>query len=238
MDRRLITRIVLRNYKSISACDVEPAQLSFLVGANGSGKSNFLDSLRFVADSLRYSLDHALRERGGINEVRRRSGGHPRHFAIRLEFNLSDSSGYYAFEVGAKKLAGYEIQREECLIRHRETTHFFRVKNGQVERATVSPSPAAADDRLYLVNVSGVRAFRPLYDALSEMGFYNLNPEEIRDLQPPDPGELLKRDGSNIASVLANLSSRAPELKTRIEEYLAEVVPGLTGVSSEAVGSN
>ena len=60
-DRRLVTRVVLRNYKSIAACDVAPAQLSFLVGPNGSGKSNFLDALRFIADSLRFSIDHALR---------------------------------------------------------------------------------------------------------------------------------------------------------------------------------
>ena len=72
MEQRLLTRVVLRNYKSIAACDVQPAQLSFLVGPNGSGKSNFLDALRFIADSLRHSIDHALRERGGINEVRRR----------------------------------------------------------------------------------------------------------------------------------------------------------------------
>ena len=70
MDRRLLTRVVLRNYKSIAACDVAPAQLSFLVGPNGSGKSNFLDALRFIADSLRFSIDHALRDRGGINEDR------------------------------------------------------------------------------------------------------------------------------------------------------------------------
>ena len=82
MDRRLLTRVKLRNYKSIAACDVAPAQLSFLVGPNGSGKSNFLDALRFIADSLRFSIDHALRDRGGINEVRRRSGGHPTHFGF------------------------------------------------------------------------------------------------------------------------------------------------------------
>ena len=33
-DRRLPTGVVLRNYKSIAACDVSPAQLSFLVGPN------------------------------------------------------------------------------------------------------------------------------------------------------------------------------------------------------------
>ena len=53
-DRRLLTRVVLRNYKSIAACDVSPAQLTFLVGPNGSGKSNFLDALRFVADAVRF----------------------------------------------------------------------------------------------------------------------------------------------------------------------------------------
>lgn len=98
MDRRLLTRIVSRNYESIAACDVRPAQLSFLVGPNGSGKSNFLDVLRFVADSIRFSLDHALRDRGGIGEVRRRSGGHPHRFAIRLGCTSSTYPGSLSFD--------------------------------------------------------------------------------------------------------------------------------------------
>ena len=105
MDRRLLTRVKLRNYKSIAACDVAPAQLSFLVGPNGSGKSNFLDALRFIADSLRFSIDHALRDRGGINEVRRRSGGHPTHFGIRVEFNLEASQGHYSSGWEPKRVA-------------------------------------------------------------------------------------------------------------------------------------
>ena len=87
-DPRLVTRVRLRNYKSIAACDVEPGPLCFLVGPNGCGKSNFLDALRFVAEALRFSLEHALRDRGGIQEVRRRSGGHPNHFGIRLDLQL------------------------------------------------------------------------------------------------------------------------------------------------------
>ena len=64
----LLTRVALKNYKSLAACDVRFGPLAFLVGPNGAGKSNFLDALRFVTDSLRTSLEHALRERGGINE--------------------------------------------------------------------------------------------------------------------------------------------------------------------------
>lgn len=172
-DRRLITRVVLRNYKSIAACDVSPAQLTFLVGPNGSGKSNFLDALRFVADSLRFSVDHALLDRGGIKEVRRRSSGRPTHFGIRLEFELDESAGHFAFNVGARKGGGHEIQQEECSIspKSQGQSHFYRVHWGRVSDSSFSPAPAAATDRLYLVNASGVRAFRPVYDALSDMGF-------------------------------------------------------------------
>jgi predicted ATPase len=240
-DSRLITRVIIRNYKSIAACDLHLGPLSILVGPNGSGKSNFLDALRFVSEALGYTLDHALRGRGGINDVRRRSSGHPTHFAIRLEFRLrSGQTGYYAFRIGAKKQGAYSIQREECYVWNlshpAEPKSFYIIEDGELTRASFSPVPAIPRDRLYLVNVSGFEAFRPVYDGLSGMGFYNLNPDRIRELQPPDPAALLNRDGSNLATVLAHLTAQSPEIKRRIEEYLAKVVPGITGVEAETIG--
>ena len=88
-DSTFITRVALKNYKSIAACDVELGPLMFLVGPNGAGKSNFLDSLRFVADALDSSLDHAIRDRGGIDNIRRRSGGRPKYLSIHLDFDLT-----------------------------------------------------------------------------------------------------------------------------------------------------
>src|SRR3989454_3329529 len=108
-----IPRVRLTNYKSIAACDVTLGPLTFLVGPNGSGKSNFLDALRLVVDALRTSLDHALRDRSGIKEVRRRSAGHPTHFRIQLDFKFgSGASGHYAFQIGARQAGGYEVQEE------------------------------------------------------------------------------------------------------------------------------
>ena len=237
MSARLITRVVLRNYKSIAACDVAPGGLVFLVGPNGAGKSNFLDALCFVSDSLAYSMQHAVRDRGGINEVRRRSGGHPTHFAIRIDFDLGESSGNYGFLIGARPGEGFVVEREECLVRApEERLHFYSARGGRVVRSTISAPPAAAQDRLYLVNVSGFDAFRPVYDALSEMGFYSLRPDAMRDLQPLDGGELLRRDGGNVASVVAALSSGSPERKRRIDSYLARMVPGIDRVDRRIVG--
>jgi len=152
----------------------------------------------------------------------------------------SSQRGYYAFRIGALKGGGFVVQKEECSIAGPDTLSppvQYTVKEGKVTAASSQVAPAASNDRLYLVNASGLPEFRPLYEALSSMGFYNLNPDEIRDLQSPDAGELLARDGSNIASVLGQLESRSPEIKQRVEEYLSKVVPGVQGVAAMAIGS-
>ena len=236
-DSTFITRVVLKNYKSIAACDVQLGPLTFLVGRNGAGKSNFLDALRFVADALNSSLDHAIRDRGGINDVRRRSRGHPNHFSIRLEFALPEGlTGHYAFQIKRRSPGGYEVHVEECRIQNKRcltSEKYFRVESGAVTDTSVEIAPAAATDRLYLVNASGLPEFRPVYEAFSRMGFYNLNPDRIRDLQAPDPGDMLLRDGSNLTSVFKQLS---PTMKRDIEEYLSIIVPGVRGVEIEKFG--
>ncbi len=236
-DVTLVSRVVLRNYKSIAQCSVALKPLVFLVGQNGVGKSNFLDALRLVTESLNTSLDHALRDRGGINEVRRRSSGHPTHFGIRLELALPDGkNGTYAFRVGAKPKGGFEVQREECRIFSNaalEDGYFYDVEQGQVKSSSMKAPPPAANDRLYLVAASGQPEFRALYDCLTHMGFYNLNPDEIRDMQPPDAGDVLQRDGRNLASVLDRLPAANRE---RVVEMLAKVVPGVKAVDVRHVG--
>lgn len=238
MREPFIKRITIRNYKSIAACRVDLSQLMFLVGPNGSGKSNFLDAVRFVADALRTSLDHALRDRGTIKEVRRRSGGHPNHFALRFDFVMPNGQhGYYSFRIGARTAGGYAVQAEECQIYPLEALghgHYYRVQSGQVTSTTISPMPAALPDRLYLVAASGIPEFRPVFDALSRIEVYNLNPREIAAMQKPDPGDILRRDGSNAASVLQNFSDDA---KALVKTNLSRIVPTVTDAEAKTLGT-
>ena len=235
-DSTFITRVTLRNYKSIAACDVQLRPLMFLVGPNGAGKSNFLDSLRFVADALNFSLDHAIRNRGGTDDIHCRSGSRPKYFSIRLDFTLSEGFGHYAFRIGDFSRGRYKVQTEECVLRSAQQPtqeDYFYVKNGIVTKTSMEVAPAAAKDRLYLVNASGLKEFRPVYEAFSQMGFYSLNLDKIKDLQAPDPGDLLTRDGSNLASVFKQL---APSAKERIKEYLAVIVPSVDKIEARKYG--
>jgi predicted ATPase len=235
MPTPFVTRVVLRNYRSIAQCSVPLGALTILIGPNGSGKSNFLDGLRFVADALRLSLDHALRDRGGFNEVRHRSAAQPDHFGVRIDFQLERRHGWYAFRIAATPQRGFRVAAEECVVYPTDSSHEparFRVQDG-LGSTTAGVTPAGSPDRLYLVTASGLPEFREVYDGLSRMGFYSLNPDHIRDLQSPDAGMLLARDGSNLASVLGRLS---PLAKQRVEEYLGQVVPGVQGVERRTVG--
>ncbi len=233
-----LTRVVIRNYKSIGYCDVRLGPLTYLVGANGSGKSNFLDALHFVRDALTGSLDNALSMRGGLTEVRRRSSGHPTHFAIRLEFVLpGGQAGYYAFNIGALQDRGYEVQVEKCAIGAPNKGPSFHVERGELKASSESPFPALTSDRLALVSLSGLAAFRPVFDGLSAMGFYNLNPQTMRDPQKPQDGRLLKPDGQNIASVIGHLERPPADNLTTIARYLTTVAPMIQGVSRKPMGT-
>ncbi len=234
-EARLLRRVVLRNYKSIAAANVEMGPLTLVAGPNGAGKSNFLDALRFVADALGTSLDRAFRDRGGIQEVRRRSGGHPTHFGIRLEFTASHgAAGHYAFRIAARPQGGYEVQREECHAGGTEPAGFV-VESGQV-RVVNGPSVAAPSDRLYLASAAA-REFAPVCDALARMRFYHPDPHVIRELQWPDSGDRLARDGCNATSVLRAMLQSAPARKVRVEKLLAAVAPGVEAVDVRTLGA-
>ena len=238
-----IHRVKLRNYKSIARCDVELGSLAILVGPNGSGKSNFLDALALTRQALDVTLDHALRERGGINEVRRRSGGHPSNFAIALHFTLPGGmrQGRYGFEVASQSNGGFSVRNETCEVGGPDalgTPMRFVVKEGKIADTNIEVQlPRPALDRLFLVNASNINEFRPVYDALTDMAFYSFSPDVMRWPQAPDPGYMLESDGHNLAGVLAALEKRNAPSHQLIQQYLRQVTPGVQSVERIAIGN-
>ena len=236
----LLRRVTLQNYKSIGQCKVDLSGLNVLVGPNGSGKSNFIDALRLVSEGLGETLDYAIRQRGGIGEVRRRSGGHPSHFAISLRLRLDERvNASFAFRIGALPEGAFRVQQEQAHISGDGLDEvYYVVQDGHVRKISgqFQAPPKIVEDRLYLGAMSGTPAFRPLFDALTRMGFYNINPAEIRELQPHDRGTILERSGRNLSSVVKRLRDESSHSLERVEDYLRRIVPGIQGVEHRQLG--
>lgn len=230
-----VIRLALRQFKSIEQCEIELSPLTLLVGRNGAGKSNIVDGLRFVADALRNTLEYAIRERGGIDQVRRKSlGGRPTHPGIAMDLRLpNDQTARYSFKIAAVQGRDFRVDRESCMIFDAcgNVKATYKVANQQLEWKSTGPEPATVPDRLLLVAASGVPAFRPVFDVLTRMTFHNLNPEVMKYPQRPEPGTLLAHDGRNLASVVKQLQSSNPNGLERVREYL-----GAIGIPVQRIG--
>lgn len=192
----MITGLRVKNYKSVRSVDVALPGLSVFVGENGSGKSNLLDALRFVKEALDDNLDHALRERGGIAEVRRRSSGHPTHLSIDLDVSTGDVNATYGFQIAAVAGGGYVVARESCRIHEFAVAgpSGFEIENGVAVGGAGLHAQVDAKD-LYLRAVSGVPPFASVFRALRSIGILNPNAGLLREYQKPDASPYLSRDG-------------------------------------------
>ena len=233
-----LRQVHIRNYKSISQATVDLGSLTIFVGANGAGKSNFIDALAFVGECLSDSVGMAFKNRGGIGAVRRRSGGHPTHIGIRLIIDLSSNLvADYAFEIAAEKGERFSIPRERCVISpFMGQPTAFEVRGGRFTKEIPGIRSRVHSDRLALFAASAVPEFRPLYDFLVGMRFYSIVPSELRKLQPPDAGDILKPDGSNSAAVLKRIEDESPDRYARICSLLASAVEGIRSASHKSVG--
>lgn len=69
-----ITNLKIDRYRSLYAVDVDLLPVVTLVGANGSGKSNFVDALHFLAVALSNGLEAAVNVKGGPEQFSFRWG--------------------------------------------------------------------------------------------------------------------------------------------------------------------
>jgi predicted ATPase len=236
----IIRWVQIRNYKSLAQVHVTLGPLTVLVGPNGAGKSNFIEALAFVKDCLAESIEMAFKNRGGIGAVRRRSGGHPTHIGMRLMLDLKDGiSADYSFEIAARPKERFRVARERCVVRHlmRSEEYSFEIRDGVFSKPIPGIQSQISPDRLALFAASAVNEFRPVYDFLTAMQVYAIVPQRLRELQEPDPGNLLNRDGNNAAAVLKRLQEqKSPEHYQRLCSLLSRVVEGVRRVEYRAAG--
>mgnify|MGYP000714984710 CR=1 FL=1 len=243
----MITRLKVKNYRSIEEIDLPLSPLTVLVGKNGAGKSTILDVLAFVRDALTEGLGSAIRKRGDVHSIVKWTPNQEQHdieVALFFDSNRQDElNGSYSFTYGKFNGNAYEVKQEECVINQ------SGYKGFRMERF--------ADGTTHLYDNLSVKPSTAKYRSVEELGFYlapfsdnidtaeetmdqvkvlltdtevyNIPPENIRSPQARADDAKLWGDGKNLASVLYRLQSDEATFG-RIRSALHQIVPNVEDI--------
>ena len=239
-----ITKIIIKRFRSFPTATLAFDNPLFVVGRNGSGKSNLSDAFSFVAEAMVSPLQAVFDRRGGIATARNRSSVKSAPPNIGLAFELGPingiAGGRFAFEVKALPNYGFQIVREQCLVRKRDGSRWWFDRTDAWRSNADGLTPALESSALALPLVGGDERFAPIFRVLGGMRVYAIEPAKLREMQDPDSGVALRPDGSNAASVLQELTLRgegAAATKAEINRILESIVPATKAVSPKKHGN-
>lgn len=107
-----LENISVRGFRRLRQIDLEMRNLIVIIGANGAGKTSFLDVLSTLAASANGKLQGTLQSKGGLNEILTR--GKTQELSIKVSMEISGRPSLKYGLVLSPKGLSYEI-REETL---------------------------------------------------------------------------------------------------------------------------
>jgi len=139
-----IKKIKISNFKSFKDLEIKLDKFNVLIGANASGKSNFIQIFKFLRDITNYGLDNAISMQGGIEYLRNVNVGSSENFSLevvsdqksvsllrRIDIEPEPYETIYKFALKFKKRGqGFEIVEDKLT----QKCVFFQRKN---EKGTI-----------------------------------------------------------------------------------------------------
>ncbi len=261
-----LTSVQINHYKSLSEVKLDNLQpLTLLVGANGTGKSNLIDALRFLRDMVVDGLDHAMSKRGGIMTVRQYSPKKPYDVTIKIEFcdttSFGSWDGFYEITIASLKVGNYQIKSERacwCEAKHDFDDDDNIIASRWIKKVLLRESDGNAtldinvDDNKEALRTNKLPKDQAalsdifvqwhgagLFELLHDCRFSSIFPNTLREPSRPDTDYILKESGVNWASVVKSLrkNEEGKHALARILEMMQVVMPSLQEISVRTVGS-
>ncbi len=117
-----IKTIRVKNFKSFKDVEVQLGNFNVLIGANASGKSNFIEAIKFLRDIQRDGLENAIQLQGGPEYLTNLNIGPGEN--LSAEVVASGRLEWYGPSVGVHRTTGSELALEPHEIRRSFTICF------------------------------------------------------------------------------------------------------------------
>lgn len=171
-----IRKLRLQNWKNFLDVEVAIEDRVFLVGANASGKSNFLDAFRFLRDLAipGGGFHEAVTRRGGTSAIRCLAARQKPDIEIHVELQDDRNSSQWRYEI-----AFHQDAQRRPLLRTERVIH-----NNAVLVARPLPDDRNDPARLrqtYLEQISLNAPFRDLVGFFTSIRYLHIVPQLVRE---------------------------------------------------------
>ena len=118
-----IKRVEVRNFKSFNDLKIDLGKFNVVIGANASGKSNFVSIFKFLRDITTSGLENAISLQGGVAYLRNMNMGASEDLAIKIISDKKFGMGQRT-KMGLVGLKIYEVIYEFKLSFHKRGSGF------------------------------------------------------------------------------------------------------------------
>lgn len=217
-----LTQLGLSNWRNFLAVDVELQSRVFLVGPNAVGKSNLLDTLRFLHDvaAVGGGFQAAVDRRGGVTRLRCLAARKTPDIAVDIAVGTDDDPVLWRYRLEFGGLA-----RKPPVVKVERVWHLGRLVLDRPDKDDKKDPARLGQTALEQVNAN--RDFRDVADFLSEIRYLHLVPQLVRE---PDRSVNHPNDpyGGDFLEQVAQTQKRTREARlTRINKALRAAVPQL-----------
>jgi len=234
----MITRLKVRNFKSLRELDLRLGPLNVLVGPNMGGKSNIIDVFIFLQEMLfpkpgHEGLSYALAQRGGIGELIWK-GASDSLITISLEAGIPAprKNLIYELEIMGGRGGFAQIQKESLRLGNNNTFSDLIIEEGGRWLADSRGQRMSGRSGMSSVMQNAPEDWEgyPFLQAVRMWRFHHFVPQIMKEFNPTGVGEVLDRHGQNLSAWLMVLQTRYPESFSRIDEVARDVFPDLRGL--------
>lgn len=217
-----LKRIRLKGYRSIKEIDLELGPLNVLIGANGSGKSNFISFLNLLYGIADERLQLRVAVAGRAESLLHFGAKVTSEIDAELEFDSTE--GQYAYRFRLTRTAG------DALAFAEESLKFSPApgKNGMAPEV-LRLGEGHAESKLRQAASEGSGAARSIWAALKSCRVFHFHDTSatagVRRYSRIADNRQLTSDGSNLSAMLYAYRQVAPIAYRRIVSAIGKILP-------------
>ena len=244
-----IKKIEIKRFRRLRDIELEMRPLMVLVGANGAGKTSFLDALALFSASASGKMRETIEDMGGVSDILTRGSSDALSFGATMEVT-GHPPLEYEFSLQAKG-QGYSIAKENLSQqkKDREQPFFYINSHGDdIKYYDVTQKKLLPPDwsyNLFETSLSQVpKVYRQPEELRKILGtttqYHTLDVGRQAPVKLPQqmrPAALPGKNGENLASFLYSLREVNNDYYEKIEDTLHAAFPSFEALSFPPVAA-